>query len=94
MQTLAVPALLEASKGLAAAPPFARITRVDTICWKTPQAASWRSRWTWIRVHTDSGHIGLDETYPRDKTEAVAIHSVCSRFLMTVSKRSFMNNSG
>lgn len=82
MQTLAVPAILEASPRPASAAPPSRITRVDTVYWKSPKSAPWRPNWTWVRIHTDSGIIGLGETYPRNGTEAAAVHGACSEFLL------------
>lgn len=83
MQLLAVPAVLDSSAWrITASTLGARINRVDTVYWKSPQAAPWHPNWTWIRLHTDSGHIGVGETYPRNETEAAAIHSVCAQFLL------------
>lgn len=53
----------------------AKITRIDTVYWKNREAAPFWPHWTWVRVHTDSGHIGIGETYPRNAVEAAAVHS-------------------
>ncbi len=53
----------------------AKITRIDTVYWKNREAAPFWPHWTWVRVHTDSGHIGIGETYPRNAVEAALVHS-------------------
>jgi len=35
-----------------------------------------------VRIHTDSGHWGLGETYPYGETEASLIHTQAARFLL------------
>ena len=47
-----------------------KITRIDTVHWKRPEDAPWFPNWTWVRIHTESGHAGLGETYPRSEAEA------------------------
>ncbi|MGE5569701.1 MAG: mandelate racemase/muconate lactonizing enzyme family protein [Rhodospirillales bacterium] len=53
----------------------AKITRIDTVYWKSRDDAPFWPHWTWVRIHTDSGHIGIGETYPRSPVEAAAIHA-------------------
>jgi len=62
--------------------PVTKITRIDTIYWKGRDAAPWWPCWTWLRLHTDSGHIGLGETYSRNEAEAALIHSVVAPLLL------------
>ena len=52
-----------------------KITRIDTVYWKSRNDAPFWPHWTWVRVHTDSGIAGLGETYPRNSVEAEMIHS-------------------
>jgi L-alanine-DL-glutamate epimerase-like enolase superfamily enzyme len=61
-------------RAAAAAPPM-KITRIDTVYWKSRNDAPFWPHWTWVRVHTDSGIAGLGETYPRNSVEAEMIHS-------------------
>lgn len=82
LQAMAVPAMLDAPKLAMGSPPSMKITRVDTTYWKTPSAAPWHPNWMWVRLHTDAGHVGMGETYPRNEAEAATIHSVCSQFLL------------
>jgi len=42
-----------------AAAPAMKVTRVETIYWKTREAAPWWPHWIWVRVHTDSGLTGI-----------------------------------
>jgi galactonate dehydratase len=62
--------------------PAMKITRIDTIYWKTREAAPWWPHWTWVRIHTDSGHVGIGETYPRNEVEATLVHSAAARSLL------------
>ena len=61
------------------APP-AKITQIDTTYWKS--AAPWKPNWVWVRIYSDSGHIGIGETYPRTQVEATAVHSAAARLLL------------
>ncbi|MBI3695797.1 MAG: mandelate racemase/muconate lactonizing enzyme family protein, partial [Acidobacteria bacterium] len=65
-----------------AAAPAMKVTRVDTIYWKTREAAPWWPHWIWVRVHTDSGLTGIGETYPRNEVEAAMVHSAAARTLV------------
>lgn len=75
------PPLLYAARAAAAA-PAAKITRIETYWWKSRDDAPFWPHWTWLRIHTDSGHWGLGETYPYGETEASLIHTRAARFLL------------
>lgn len=62
--------------------PEARITRIETFWWPSRDDAPFWPHWTWVRIHTDSGHWGLGETYPYGETEASLIHTQAGRFLL------------
>jgi len=64
------------------AAPRMRITRVETIYWKTRNDAPWWPHWVWVRLETDSGHFGIGETYPRNPAEAAMIHSHVAPMLL------------
>ncbi len=53
-----------------------KITRIETIHIKEHAAA------TWVRVHTDAGHIGLGETWFGPRTVAGAVHEMFSPILI------------
>ena len=59
-----------------------KITRIDTVHWKRPEDAPWFPNWTWVRIHTESGHAGLGETYPRSEAEAALVHSTVAPLLL------------
>src|SRR6266566_4408548 len=44
--------------------------------------APWLPNWTWIRVHSESGHVGIGESYPRNESEAAVVHSTVAPFLL------------
>jgi L-alanine-DL-glutamate epimerase-like enolase superfamily enzyme len=58
-----------------------RITQVDTVYWKDRRNISWGPNWTWVRLHTNNGLVGIGETYPRNAVEAAAIHAVAPTLL-------------
>src|ERR1700747_3425974 len=62
--------------------PSMKITRIDTTLWKHPEDAPWLPNWTWIRVHSESGHVGIGESYPRNEPEAAVVHSTVAPFLL------------
>src|SRR5256885_2333992 len=62
--------------------PSMKITRIDTTWWKHPEDAPWLPNWTWIRVHSESGHVGIGESYPRNEPEAAIVHSTVAPFLL------------
>src|SRR5437764_3909874 len=39
-------------------------------------------RWLWVRIHTDTGLIGLGETYPRPEAEAAIVHRALAPVLL------------
>jgi L-alanine-DL-glutamate epimerase-like enolase superfamily enzyme len=60
-----------------------RITAVETL--SLPQGATVHAgpiQWLWVRIHTDSGLIGLRETYPFPAAEAAVIHRVLADRLL------------
>src|SRR3954471_20069263 len=61
--------------------PKMRITRVETIYWKSRDDAPFWPHWTWVRIDTDSGVSGIGETYPRNTNEAAAIHGVANTLI-------------
>lgn len=61
--------------------PSMRITQVDTLYLKNPRDISGGTTWTWVRLHTDNGLVGIGETYPRNAAEAAAIHTVAPTLL-------------
>ena len=66
----------------AASAPAMRVTRLDTIYWKSRNDAPWWPHWVWLRVETDTGHFGIGETYPRNAAEAALIHSALAPMLL------------
>ncbi len=65
-----LPALLAAGT----APPL-RITKLETVYWKSRDDAPFWPHWTWLKIHTDAGVAGIGETYPRNAGEAEMLHS-------------------
>jgi galactonate dehydratase len=53
-----------------------KITRVETVYWKSPEDAPFRPNWIWIKIDTDAGISGIGETYPRNAVEAAMVHTV------------------
>jgi galactonate dehydratase len=39
-------------------------------------------RWLWVRIHTDSGLIGLGETYPQPEAESAIVHGALAPVLL------------
>lgn len=64
------------------AAPSMKITKIETVYWKSHLDAPWSPHWTWILIHTDAGYSGIGETYPRNEVEASLIHSTMTRFLL------------
>ena len=62
--------------------PAMKITKVETIYWDKPDASGFQPHWCWVRIHTDTGHVGLGETYPRGEVETAAIHWAATRNLL------------
>lgn len=76
-----IPSLTLLASKLNAAPPM-KVVKVETFHWKSLDDAPWWPHWTWLRVHTDNGLIGLGETYPRNSVEAEMIHSYIAPTLL------------
>ena len=62
------------------APPT-KITRIETVYWKSREDASFWPHWTWVKIETDTGVFGIGETYPRNPAEAAVVHSVASSLI-------------
>src|ERR1700733_6723804 len=58
-----------------------KITRVETVYWKSPEDAPFRPNWTWLKIDTDAGISGIGETYPRNAVEAAMVHSAASSLI-------------
>jgi galactonate dehydratase len=80
--TLLSPALAGLWRRAAADAPPMRITRIDTVCWASRDDAPFWPHWTWLRLHTDTGLVGLGETYPRSPAEAALVHADVARLLL------------
>jgi galactonate dehydratase len=78
---LASPIAAAYAAGANAAPP-SKITRVETVYWKSRDDAPFWPHWTWIKITTDSGLSGIGETYPHNAAEAAFIHSVAGQSLI------------
>ena len=73
-QMLAAPlAGVYANAARAAAP--SKITRIETVYWKSRDDAPFWPHWTWVKIDTDAGVSGIGETYPRNPAEAAAVHA-------------------
>jgi L-alanine-DL-glutamate epimerase-like enolase superfamily enzyme len=79
-QLLAVPLAGVYAAAARAAPP-SKITRIETVYWKSRDDAPFWPHWTWVRFDTDTGVSGIGETYPRNAAEAAVIHSVAGSLL-------------
>lgn len=66
----------------AGAAPEMKITRIDTTYWPSRDSAPFWPHWTWVRIHTDNGLVGLGETYPRNEVEAAMVHAGASSMLL------------
>jgi len=58
-----------------------KITRIETVYWKSREDAPFWPHWTWVRIDTDAGISGIGETYPRNPSEADAVHGVAGSLL-------------
>jgi galactonate dehydratase len=67
--------------------PRARVTRVETYYWVSRDDAPFWPHWVWLRLHTDTGHVGLGETYPYGEVEASLIHTQAARTLLNADPR-------
>jgi L-alanine-DL-glutamate epimerase-like enolase superfamily enzyme len=74
--------LQEQAAGQASSAPAMKITRIDTTYWRSGVEPPWKPNWVWVRVYTDSGLVGLGETYPRNEVEASLVHSSVAGILL------------
>ncbi len=52
-----------------------RIAAIETIHISRGVTVNWGPiQWLWVRIHTDSGLIGLGETYPHPESEKAVVH--------------------
>src|SRR5579863_3222884 len=77
---LATPLAAAYSSFASALPPM-KITRVETVYWKSRDEAPFWPHWTWLKIDTNAGISGIGETYPRNAAEAAVIHSVAGSLL-------------
>jgi len=82
LTVLLSPAFASLWRRAAADAPEMRITRIDTVHWESRDDAPFWPHWTWLRLHTDTGLVGLGETYPRNPTEAALVHTEVARRLL------------
>ena len=59
-----------------------KITRIDTTYFRPGANLPWEPNWVWVRVHTNTGLVGLGETYPRNEAEASMVHSTIAGMLL------------
>ena len=62
------------------APP-SKITRIETVYWKSRDDAPFWPHWTWLKIDTDAGISGIGETYPRNPAEAAVLHSTATSLI-------------
>ncbi len=58
-----------------------KIRRIETVYWKSRDAAPFWPHWVWVKIEADSGLSGIGETYPRNPAEAAAIHGVAQSLI-------------
>src|SRR6202051_4927022 len=58
-----------------------KITRVETVYWKSRDDAPFWPHWTWVKIETDAGVSGIGETYPRNPNDAAATHGVAAQLI-------------
>jgi len=80
--TPALAALQQQGAAQASSAPAMKITRIDTTYWRSGIELPWKPNWVWVRVHADSGLVGLGETYPRNEAEASLVHSNIAGLLL------------
>jgi len=80
--TPALAASFERVAALSSYTPTMKITRIETTYWRSGSDLPWKPNWVWVRVHTDSGLVGLGETYPRNEVEASVVHSTIAGLLL------------
>jgi L-alanine-DL-glutamate epimerase-like enolase superfamily enzyme len=60
-----------------------KITRIDTLQTSPDSRIHYgRIGWTFVRVHTDSGIIGIGETFPDPASETAVIHTTLAPALL------------
>src|SRR4051794_2739850 len=79
-QLLASPLAGAYANAARAATP-SKITRIETVYWKTRDDAPFWPHWTWIKIDTDAGISGIGETYPRNPAEAAVVHSAAASLI-------------
>ena len=84
---LLVPALGKPGSTLAQAraaheTPDMKVTRIDTTYFRPGANLPWEPNWVWVRVHTNTGLVGLGETYPRNEAEASVVHGTIAGLLL------------
>ena len=62
--------------------PDMKITRIDTTYFRPGADLPWQPNWVWVRLHTNTGLVGLGETYPRNEAEASMVHSTIAGMLI------------
>jgi L-alanine-DL-glutamate epimerase-like enolase superfamily enzyme len=82
LATPAVAASFERAAVLSSYTPTMKITRIETTYWRSGSDLPWKPNWVWVRIHTDSGLVGLGETYPRNEVEASMVHSTIAGLLL------------
>jgi len=60
-----------------------RITAVETIHLRRGITVNWGPiQWLWVRIHTDSGLVGLGETYPHPEAEKAVVDHLLAPVLL------------
>ncbi|MBZ5585999.1 MAG: mandelate racemase/muconate lactonizing enzyme family protein [Acidobacteriia bacterium] len=77
---LATPAAAAFAAAAGAAAP-SKITRIETVYWKSRDDAPFWPHWTWVKIDTDAGLSGIGETYPRNPAEAAVVHATAGSLL-------------
>src|SRR5580700_9120906 len=72
---LATPLAAAYASHASSLPPM-KITRVETVYWKSRDEAPFWPHWTWLKIDTDAGVSGIGETYPRNPVEVAMVHNV------------------
>ena len=78
LPALGAPLLMDVARGAA---PM-KVTKVETVYWKSRDETPFWPHWTWLKIHTDSGVTGIGETYPRNSAEAEMLHGHLARTLI------------
>ncbi len=73
--------LASPAAALFAASPPSKITRIETVYWKSRDDAPFWPHWTWVKIDSDAGISGIGETYPRNPVEAAAVHATAGSLL-------------